>query len=257
MLTVTQKDEITGIVEQNLDNAEAIWNAVGGQIVSYAAMDEGLMRKSAETLPSKIPGHEMVTDIDPTVDEFIALVADMRESSKHLLCAISRDRADVSQLQRVYYETSALLPALAKTIMYKGGKVTEYLGDGVLGLFQVGPENLEDQIQDAYRAAENCIADTRLIVNKVLNSRYRLPCLDIGVGLAISKAIVTLVGLDGDKHPKVVGECVYRATKLADGKNEVHVDERLRVQWPTTKGGNLSFSKYKNDVVDGYLVKRV
>jgi len=49
--------------------------------------------------------------------------------------AVSSKTSKVSQLQRIFYETSALLPAMAKLIFFENGSVTEYLGDGVLGLF--------------------------------------------------------------------------------------------------------------------------
>lgn len=97
----------------------------------------------------------------------------------------------------------------------------------VLGLFRVDEGNPRGVMYRAYRASENCIGGTRDVVNNALKARYGLPPLNIGIGLSFSKAIVTLVGLDGDKHPKVVGECVYRAAKLSKGINEVYVDDWL------------------------------
>lgn len=240
----------------HLDHAEATWSEVGHEFAKAMTMDESLLIKKAETLPSKIPGHELVSDIHPTVDKFIAFVADMRGSSKHLLNAMSPKNAKVSQLQRVFYETSALLPALAKTVQYKGGKVTEYLGDGVLALFLIKEEDQSNTIYSAYHAAQNCISVTRGIVNAELKNRYNLPELDIGVGLAFSKAIITLVGLTNEKHPKVIGECVYRASKLSSGSNVVLVDEQLNAIWPKEKGGVLRFSPKSFYGVDGYVITR-
>lgn len=207
-----------------------------------------------ESAPSRIPGHEKVQDDETVIDEFIALVADMRDSSKHLNSAISEKTAKVSQLQRVYYETSALLPALALTIKFKNGNVTEYLGDGVLALFQVDQADKSKAIYAAHGAAVNCIGQTRALVNAELDKRYSLPPLDLGVGLAMSKTIVTLVGLPGEKHPKAFGECVFRATKLSSGKNEIYVDAKVRGAWPTAKDGKLRFLERSKREVPGYLI---
>ncbi|MFA0520397.1 hypothetical protein AB4501_25950, partial [Vibrio sp. 10N.222.55.E8] len=89
MLTSSEKDELRIIVSSSLDKAEKQWQE-GGHLLkanrefSMEAMHESVM-DSAE--PSKIPGHEIVRDDETVIDEFVAFVADMRDSSKHLMCA--------------------------------------------------------------------------------------------------------------------------------------------------------------------------
>lgn len=259
MLTSSEKDELRRIINSSLDKVEKQWqeggyllkesNELGLESFKVNAMD------SAE--PSKIPGHEIVRDDKTVIDEFIAFVADMRNSSTHLMCAISPKYADVSGLQRVYYETSALLPALAYVVNKEKGSVTEYLGDGLLALFRIDSDAKERAIYASHRAAKNAIGDAREIVNTILFQRYRLPPVDIGVGLAISKTLVTLVGLAPDKHPKAFGECVFRATKLSDGINEVICDENLKAIWPSSKTGKLRFLKRNAKKVDGYVIGSV
>lgn len=251
MLSKGERDEVKGIVEESLDRAEQLWRSVGKEL-SMEAMD-GVLKK-AEVQPSKIPGHSLVSDAEETVGEFIALMADMRGSSTRLVTAISEKRASVSQLQRVFYETSALLPALAKTIQYKDGGVTEYLGDGVLALFKVDAKAQDQAIYSAYWAATNCVTDARQIVNNAIGERYGLPSINIGVGLGLSKAIVTLIGLPGEKQAKVIGECVYRASKLSKGMNEVYVDRFLKGRWPKSNGGFLQFHPKSVRDVEGFLV---
>jgi class 3 adenylate cyclase len=197
-----------------------------------------------------------VRDDKPALGKFVALVADMRDSSKHLLCRISPRDADVTELQRVYYETAALLPALELTVSFREGSVTEYLGDGVLALFAAEDDAREDAIRAAYGAARNCIGDTRRIINDELASRYRLPPINVGVGLAYSKALVQLVGVPGSKHAKAIGGCVYHATKLSAGTNEIYADDTIHRLWPKSKGGALSFLKKKLRQTDGYLISR-
>lgn len=251
-----QQATVKALVELNLDRAESTWNAVGHQLkkaLATEAMDSATVKK-AETVPSKIPGHELVSDDIPLVDEFIAINVDMRDSTKHLLQAISHKQASVSQLQRVYYETSALLPALALTIRFQEGQVTEYLGDGVLALFRVDKNARDNTIYSAYYAGRDCITQTRKIVNDALRERYRLPELNIGVGMSYSKALITLVGLEGEKQPKAIGECVYRASKLSKGVNEIVIDDWLNETWPQSKGGTIRFMQRMFDAESGYVL---
>lgn len=255
MLTPTEIAELTACIDSSLDQAEKHWANGGYALVkNVAAMDSA--RILNESAPSHIPGHIKVQDEETVIDEFIALVADMRDSSKHLNSAISEKITKVTQLQRVYYETSALLPALALTVKFEGGRVTEYLGDGVLALFQVDPSERSKAIYAAHEAAANSIGKTRELVNSALSERYSLPPLDLGVGLAMSKTIVTLIGLPREKHPKAFGECVFRATKLSGGKNEIYVDKFVRGAWPKTKNGTLRFLEHSRGEVPGYLISR-
>jgi hypothetical protein len=60
--------------------------------------------------------------------------------------------------------------------------------------------------------------------------------------MAFSKAIVTLVGTEGNYHAKALGECIYRASKLSKGNNEIYIDERLKLIWPSEEGGILNFT---------------
>lgn len=254
MLTEIQRQKIIGIVNYSLDVAEEHWNNGGPQLITKSSiLLDHASDARFEVEPSKIPGHALVQEDKTIIDEFIAFVADMRGSSTHLSCAISEKISKVTGLQRVYFETSALLPAIAQTVKYEEGSVTEYLGDGILALYQVDPKDRSRAIYAAHRAAKNAISDTRDLVNFALNKRYSLPPLDIGVGLAISKSLVTLVGLDGEKHPKAIGECIYRATKLSGGKNQVLIDEFIKMHWPSAKGGKISFMLKKSKGFDGYL----
>lgn len=247
-------NEITFIVNNSLDRAEAIWNKVGNEIIAKFTF---ALSARAKITPSQIPGHPFVDSDKPEVDEFIALVIDMRKSSDHLMCAVSEKKAKVSQLQRVFYEVSALLPAMAKVIYDKNGRVTEYLGDGLLSIFKVDNNKKEASIYLSYDVAVKCIESVEKIINPILAERYFLPPIAIGCGLAKSKAVVTTIGLyDEYIQPKVFGECVFYATKLSGGNNEILINESLKQAWPTTKDGKLLFTKKKLKDVEGYLVQR-
>lgn len=247
-----QKQKLFELVNDSLDRAEADWAGVESALME--AKEAVALANSRDFVPSNIPGHPLVDSADPKVDEFIALVLDIRDSSRRLMCAISKDKAEVTGLQRLFYETSALLPAASLIIERRNGAVTEYLGDGLLAMFRVKEGEESARISEAYAAATGSLDLTRELVNPILKDRYRLPELAVGVGLALSKAIVTVVGHGKARQAKAFGECVWRASKLSGGRNEVVVDESIRLAWPTSKDGRLHFRPEKLKGTDGFVV---
>lgn len=238
-MTPEQRASLELLVSETLDEAEAVWNKVEPKLTALANHSRQMMLEKM-AMPTRIPGYPIIEDGIPIVDEFIALIADMRDSTKHLLQAISLKTSKVSQLQRVYYETTALVTALAQVVEWDTGAVTEYLGDGILALFKASPDR-DKSIYAAHRAAKNCLLAREEVINPILNKRYGLPPIDIGIGMAYSKAVVTVVGLASYKQPKVFGECVFRASKLAHEVNKIVVDEAMNLAWPTSKDGKLKF----------------
>lgn len=240
-------------VNKALDNAESIWNEVGDQF----AIEKATVRMLSDgaKVPSQIPGHKILTEGKPEVGDFIALVLDIRNSTDHLLIAIS---AKASQLERVLYETTAINTAGAVVIEHFNGGLTEYLGDGFLALFKVEDEkNSKRVVYNAHDAAKFCLKEALNIVNDIIYRRYQLPKLSIGIGMAYSKAIVTIVGINDNLHPKAIGECVFRASKLAGGYNQIHIDKKLKYLWPKTDDGQLRFLYTDRfDKIEGYLLSK-
>ena len=173
-------------VSSSLDFAEDNWSKVSHYFVEKSL----ILNDSVEKLPSKIPGFPFVENGKPDVDDFIALFLDIRNSTKHLTEAISTKKARASQLERVLYETTAIFTSGSLIIDKYNGKITEFLGDGFLALFKDDKKNC---IYNAHNAAKKCIEIKENIVNKILYDRYQLPRLEIGIGMAYSQAIVTLV----------------------------------------------------------------
>jgi len=248
-----QQECLKALAASSLKAAEDAWDKIGVELAALAANLSGVV-KASESIATQIPGYPVIEDGVPKVDEFVAVVVDMRNSTKHLLQSISGPK--IEMLQRIYYETAALLPCLAKVIEWKGGSVTEFLGDGVLALFKASPSR-EQAIYASYRAAENCLLATNNVVNPLIAERYKLPPLEIGIGMSISKAVVTLVGTEKYKQPNVFGHCVFHATKLSGGHNVVVIDDALRVVWPKTDTGTLRFQKLRIREIDGYAVSEV
>jgi len=248
---------IKELVNSSLLQAERHWANGGNKLILESVSGEEELRKSTgDAAPSNIPGYKIIQEGETIVDDFIAIVVDMRESTKHML--VTYRGIKINGIQRLFFETSALLPALEKTINFQGGGVTEYLGDGVLGFFKKDKEDPKKYVYDAYQSAIDCIGDTLEIVNDILFDKYELPPLSIGVGMASSKALISLSGIQGNKHAKAYGQCVFRATKLSGGNNAIMVDEMLRGEWPSSKNGNLSFKEHieRKSNVKGYRIEK-
>jgi hypothetical protein len=250
-LTFMQHNAVSEAVTKGLDRAERAWAAVGNKFTNKT-MTMDMVRADEAVEPSRIPGHPWVTDGTPKVDEFIALVVDLRDSTKRLKTFESAPTIK-SGFQRIYYETSALLPAISTVVAFENGVVTEYLGDGALALFQVNKDDKHESIKSASRAARNCVDGMRIIINEQLKERYALPNISLGAGMAIGKALVTLVGAPDNLQPKAIGECVWDASKLSDGRNAVHISEEIKLLWPTSKGGKMKFLSIRSrGGVNGY-----
>lgn len=239
-MTSDQLTDINSTISDSLNRAEKNWNAV-----KTAFAIESLQERFEHYEPSKIPGHPFVSDGKPEVTTFIAMVVDMRNSTEHLQTERNNPKIE-NGFQRIYYETSALLPAISKTVSFNDGFVTEYLGDGALILFKVDDGNEKDVITSVSVAAKHCINETRQAINSQLYARYNLKAIDIGIGLSIGKAMVTLVGDIDNLQPKAIGKCIWEATKLSSEVNKIVISDNLHSAWPTSKGGTVLFKQFKS-----------
>jgi class 3 adenylate cyclase len=251
-MTAEEKREIIELVLENLDAAEARWRRVGRLLKEAASADE--FARKGVLVPTKFPGVPIVDSEVPVVQRFVALMADMRGSTSHLLEPLGM----ASGIQRLYYETSALLPALTKIVTNHNGTVTEYAGDGILGFRAVSDNPSGGDLLEMVNAGEDCIATTRAIVNPILRERYNLPPLSIGVGIALGPVLLSVIGVHGDLRPLGFGESVFRASKLSKGENIVVVHESMKKAWPNGKGGKVSFKSISipRDNALGYIVTR-
>ena len=231
------KKIVSTTCDAHLQKAEYDWKKTNAS--NFMILDEARVSvaKAEDSHPSLIPGQDKVSLFDPKIDDFIAIVCDIRKSTERLKTSRSELKGIDSGIQRVFYETSALLPSLEVTINFFQGKVTEYLGDGLLGFIQYKDKQ---QIYDSFHASKACVTLTRDIVNDALLNKHNLPSLDIGVGLALSPAMIRVVT---ENHVKAFGECVWKATKLSDGVNIVQIDDKLKDKWPVAKTGGISFSR--------------
>ena len=171
------QDKVRTVCRYSLDEAENEWEytEAGQKLVEKSASMESRDESLAifdSAIPSNIPGHNLVDKAK--ISDFIALVCDIRKSTQRLSTTLVD--AEVNGIQRVFYETSALLPSLEVVIDHFSGSVTEYLCDGVLGFF---PYLNDDDVYNSYYASIGCMEKVRTMVNSEINHRYNLPSLDI------------------------------------------------------------------------------
>jgi hypothetical protein len=90
-----------------------------------------------------------------------------------------------------------------------------------------------------------------------LEQRYNLDGIDIGIGLSIGKAMVTLVGDTNNPQPKAIGACIWEATKLSGETNKIGISAELFYKWPSSKGGTVKFKEFKfKRGISGYIMGR-
>ena len=257
-----KKDELRALVDALLSTADQRWRTHGTRLnkLAESKADTGVGAAVPEFVPSHIPGHPVVETAKPSVSPFIAWMLDMRDSTQHMTQRIAAAKA--TELHRIYLETTALLPATASIVADRGGSVTEFQGDGVLALFPFPEDQRPSKERDAavyraFNAAEDALDCVDTVINVALRARYDLPAIQVGVGLALSQALVTTVGLDAHQQPTAFGQCVWRASKLSKGRGTILVDPNLHLAWPTADDGPIRFEKRSTEHgFDAYVVSR-
>lgn len=232
------REEVKNIISESLDSAERKWKKSGSELITKAAVSNEAITED-RLVPSFIPGHPMVEDGEALVRTFIALMVDMCESSKHLNCHIAN--AKITQLQRIFYETSVLLPVIGTSVAHFDGSVTEYLGDGALAFFQVDENDKSESVRKAFKASKFILDVALPMINEELSQRYDLPPLKLSLGMGMSKALLTVIGNGDYLHAKAFGECVFRAAKSSNLENTIKVDDNIRASWPKGKNGKVTF----------------
>jgi len=255
-LKASEIEIITVLAKDRMDDAEAKWGRAKDTILKLAADGRELAKAMTQ-----IPGYELLEEDDEKVhvDDFIVLVADLRQSTKHLLTNYGACKKEATELKRVFIETSILLPCLAQTIKFSSGKVTEYLGDGILAIYRIADGKARKVVLEAHTTAEKCIEVVEKIINPMIKEDYNLPPLEIGIGIAKAPGIVNWVGIPGFKIPKVFSQAVFYASKCAGGKNEILLAKSAEAVWPTVKSGEkavVGMKKRKGrDDIDAYIVE--
>jgi class 3 adenylate cyclase len=171
--------------------------------------------KKFSSLEAELPGY-----IDKPMkygefanSEYIVLMTDIRKSTD-----IINQPDGVGKMLQIYYAYSALVANIADSY---GGTATEFLGDGLICLFDTKATVL-NTLPKALNAAKDILLAREKILLPVLRE-YKLPEISFGIGLDFGATIVTRFGFKGDSDLKAFGKCVYNVARLCKGKNEIKV----------------------------------
>lgn len=255
------KDDIEAInneIEAALDYVQFVWDQSRDEFVEASQEARVPIAKHFLNGPISLLTSGELSPLIPRVEETCALVVDMRDSTKHLVQSQQPNFGHAAdRLMRVHAETAALIAAGSILVKRSGGITTELLGDGHLSIYlDIGNNCSKGSgkvVAAAVTTAEKIIL-ARQIINDHLDRRFSIPAIDYGVGTAFSKAVVAIVGSSATSCVKVIGECVFRATKLADGVNCASIDVSARAKFPKSKGGTIKFIQRKDIQEKAYYI---
>lgn len=206
-------------VAQNNDLSDKIRKAISGIPLNEEAEVPGF-----ETRPMKFGKFEN--------REFIAMMTDIRDST-----GIINGQNGLVNMFLIFYVYAGIV---AKIVDSYDGTSTEYLGDGVLNLFDTKEVSRDEALKRSLRASRDIMEAREEILNPLFFENG-LPQINLGIGIDHGITIVTKFGYRGDTDLKAFGRCVYNASKLSKGINKIKVSAGSKSVWPSAHGGTLQF----------------
>lgn len=166
--------------------------------------------------------------------EFVVMMTDIRDST-----SIINSQSGLVNMFLVFYIYAGIV---AKIVDFNKGTSTEFLGDGVLNLFDTKELGRDQALMNSMQAAWDIMEAREKILNPFFHEND-LPNINLGIGIDHGITIVTKFGYRGDTDLKAFGRCAYNASKLCKLVNEIVVSEDSKSVWPITPGGQLGFGK--------------
>lgn len=164
--------------------------------------------------------------------EFIVMMTDIRKSTD----IINSKNGNISMFL-IFYIYAGIV---AKIVDSYNGTSTEFLGDGVLNLFDTKEITRDTALSNSMLASWEILEARETILNPFFNN-VGLPTINLGIGIDHGITIVTKFGYRNDTDLKAFGRCVYNASKLCKGVNQIIVSENSKDVWPTGPEGRLNF----------------
>lgn len=206
------------------------------------------LRKAFSSLPLKeeaeLPGYE-----DRTIRfgkfenrEFVVMMTDIRGSTN-----IINSQNGLVNMFLIFYIYAGIV---AKIVDAHKGTSTEFLGDGVLNLFDTKENGRDGALRNSIEASWDIMHAREKILNPFF-AENEIPQISLGIGIDHGITIVTKFGYRNDTDLKAFGRCAYNASKLCKGVNEIIVSENSQKVWPKAPGGALRFDTPKT--IDGKL----
>jgi adenylate cyclase len=226
----SKKDELTKLAQQYFNIAASHVSANNDFNDSlYKALTNARINEEAE-----VPGfEEKPMKFGRFVNrEFVVSMTDIRKSTE-----IINDKNGVVKMFLIFYVYAGVV---AKIVDSYQGTSTEFLGDGVLNLFDTENSSLDQAFRNSMQSSWDIMDARQYILNPFFRSNG-LPEIDLGIGIDHGMTIVTKFGYRNDTDLKAFGKCVYNASKLSKGFNEILVSDQSKQKWPYGEGGNLRF----------------
>jgi len=164
--------------------------------------------------------------------EFVIMMIDIRKSTD-----IINSPNGFVHMFLIFYIYAGIT---AKIVDFHNGNSTEFLGDGVLNIFDTKTDGLQSALRRSMEASWDILEARETILNPFFEENG-LPIINMGIGIDHGITIVTQFGYRGDTDLKAFGKCVYNASKLSKGMNEIFVSENSQSKWPQGVGGLLRF----------------
>jgi class 3 adenylate cyclase len=220
----------------------------------YSEMSEQL-RKSFSNIPineeAELPGYESRPLKFGKFEnrEFVVMMTDIRGSTN-----IINEKNGLVNMFLIFYIYAGLVANIVDK--YKGTS-TEFLGDGVLNLFDTEELGRDDALCNSMQASMDIMDVKDSLLNPFLESNG-IPKISLGIGIDHGLTIVTKFGYRNDTDLKAFGRCAYHASKLCKEVNKIVVSQNSRDVWPSGPNGRLTFDRLL--VIEGksaYSVSRI
>lgn len=178
--------------------------------------------------------------------EFVVMMTDIRKSTD-----IINAEGGLVNMFKIFYAYSAVV---ANIVDKNKGSSTEFLGDGVLNLFDTESNNRDDAFRSAIQASRDILFARQNILNPLFTNNG-LPNINIGIGIDHGITIVTRFGYKADNDLKAFGKCVYNVSRLCKGVNTIMGSPQAQLNWPKAPNGTLQFTPaYDADRNVAYLI---
>lgn len=220
--------DVTGYVEDCLNRVIPIADAIP------FAEERSLGGKKASL--NLVPRFETLLPYYGVASWATVLFLDLRGSTQ---------RAVEHGPKNTYLTMHTLLSTMAKVLSECGGKVCNFRGDGLFGVFGIdekgeNPPDLQGRAGEIVQEAAQCgwaILDTMdLAINPALKKRGIAHDLRIGVGIDKGDVVITRIGLESINELTVYGSPVNKAAKLCGSIGNIVLSLGAQEIYPTSDG---------------------
>lgn len=178
--------------------------------------------------------------------EFVVMMTDIRRSTD-----IINAENGLINMFKIFYAYAAVV---ANIVDKNKGTSTEFLGDGVINLFDIESNNRDDAFKSAIQASKDILFAREHILNPIFTNAG-IPTINIGIGIDHGITIVTRFGHKADNDLKAFGKCVYNVSRLCKGMNNIVGSEAAQLNWPKAPNGTLQFTPaYDADRKLAYII---